>query len=355
LEAKAVLSASLAMASLAGQIQEAETKLANLVAKIEEIEELKALEPKLRRDASVLANKISAMKAEAESNVSEQHFFAKEDEEVEEAPVVAAPAPKKQAPAIVRDAEGERKAKMRAINKKLTQIEKLKTKANLDKDEQAKIASEAKLRQKLAAVEAGQDYESDDDEDAASPAPAPPTNGTANGTKKPQDSGDNYENDTAASVKLPTDPAEVEKRLKNLKKKLQQIAKLKEKGGALDEEALQKIASEHRINQEVAALEAGKDEVVFVEKGDEEVKFELEKKLKNVNKKLEQIEKLKKDGGLDADAQAKVNSESGLRKEAGELQRQIAEINKRERLRVAQRLGWESEIKENTGKKKGKK
>merc|ERR1712110_509192 len=105
------------------------------------------------------------------------------------------------------------------------------------------------------------------------------------------------------------DTAEVEKRTKALKKKLQQIAKLKEKD-QLDADAVQKIAGEYRLHQELEALEQGKDEVTFVKPSEptsEELKFELEKKLKPLKKKLEQIKALKEKGGdLDADARAKV-------------------------------------------------
>jgi len=318
------------MAGYPAQIREAEAKLANLEAKLEEIDALKVIEPKLRREATGLIDKIVELKEASKADKSENRFFDKEVNEVKEAPAVAV----KQAPAAPRDAEGERKAKLKAVNKKLKQIDLLKHKENLDEDARAKIATEPKLRKQLACLEAGGTYE-DSEKEEEEPAPV------ACNFKKVEEAEE--EESTAATVKLPSDPAEREKRVKNLKKKLQQIAKLKEKGAALDEEAQQKIDSEYRINQEVAALEAGKDEVTFVDRTTDDLKLDLDRRLKNVNKKLDQIKKLKEDTNLDADGRAKVASEAALKREAGELQRKMAELNKQERDRVAQRLGWEAE------------
>jgi len=119
----------------------------------------------------------------------------------------------------------------------------------------------------------------------------------------------------------------------------------------LDAQAKEKVASEHFINQEVAALEAGKKEVILMPKTADEEKIDLEKKVKSLNKKIESVQKLKGQSGLDADQQAKVDSEKDMVREVNELQRQVAALNKKEAERVAQRLGFEAE----NGKKKGKK
>ncbi|CAK0896905.1 unnamed protein product, partial [Prorocentrum cordatum] len=52
-------------------------------------------------------------------------------------------------------------------------------------------------------------------------------------------------------------PLEADKRLKAIKKKLAQIAKLKERGGELDAEAKEKVASEAELLREVGCLERG--------------------------------------------------------------------------------------------------
>lgn len=52
-------------------------------------------------------------------------------------------------------------------------------------------------------------------------------------------------------------PLEAEKRLKAIKKKLAQIAKLKERGGELDAEAMEKVASEAELLRETDCLERG--------------------------------------------------------------------------------------------------
>lgn len=347
----------------AAEIAEAQDKLNTLEVKLKEIEELKSIEPILRRDAATLTARITDLQAAAEAEKSEKAFFEGDEAEEEEAPAAPAPkpAPKKRpaapTPAAEKDADGERKAQMRALNKKLKQIDGLKAKGeeNLDEDALAKVRSEPKLRKQLAALENGEDPEAAVAEEVVD-SPTKPEEEASGPKEAPEQDSDD---DKAERLQLPTDPAEVEKRLRGLKKKLQQIAKLKEKGGAPDPEAAKKIDSESRLLQEVAALEEGKDEVVFAaENGDshEEQKFECEKKLKNLKKKLEQIQKLKKDGNLDADARAKVAMESTLQKEANALQAQLGQFNKQERERVAQRLGWESEVKEiKTAEKESKK
>jgi len=311
------------------QIAEAETKLRHTEAKLEEIEALKVMEPKLRREAAALTIKI----AELKENIESEAFHG---EEVEE----AAPVVEKTQPAKIRDADGDRKALMRTINKKLKQIEGLKGKEDLDADAKAKVAGEAKLRKHLACLEAGETFVDSDKEDAAEPAPA------ANFQPAKEES--DHEDQT---VKLPADPEERKKRVKTLQKKLQQITKLKEKGGDLDKEAKEKIAGEDRINEEIAAIEAGKDEVTFIEKTADDVKNDLEKKARALEKKLASIAKIKNDENLDADAKAKVANEGALKKELGHLTFQIGELNKKERERVAARLGWEAEQKKKGGKK----
>lgn len=328
------------------QIAEVEKKLSQVQAKLDEIENAKVLEPKVRKELASLTAKLEELQEGYEADKKEKIFLGKEDE-IEE----AAPAPVQQAPAKPRTSDEERKAKMKAINKKLKQIEGLKAKDDLDAEQKAKVANEAKLKKQLAAVEAGQPFvDSDDEKEPAANFKKAPVEKKASAGALPAPSDDGSDDATAKSMKLPSDPAEREKRTKVLKKKLQQIAKLKEKGGVLDDEAKQKIAGEDRVNQEIAALDAGKDEVVFVDKAPEDPKMELERKVKAINKKLEQIAKLKESSSLDADGKAKVASEAALKKELGHLQFEVAQLNKVERERVAAKLGWE-EDKKKGGKK----
>merc|ERR1712083_835074 len=115
--------------------------------------------------------------------------------------------------------------------------------------------------------------------------------------------------------------------VRNLKKKLQQIDGLKQKAEALDPEARAKVAGEGRILQEIAALERGDTEVVYEDPPEptvaeqlSEAKIDVERKLKNVSKKLDQTE--------------------------------MGKLNQQERDRVAERLGWEDASAGGKNKKK---
>lgn len=346
------------MAGYADEIAKAEQKLASVQDELDMIEVMKAKESKLRRDEASLIAKIADLKEAMEAEKSEQQFFGGEEEPAPDAkakPKKAAEPPRGPTAPVQRSPEEERKAKMKALNKKLQQIDKLKQKdaVDLDDDAKKKLASEPKLRKKLDAIARGEEYEdSDVEQDAPAPEPEVTTAEVSLPTpvkevlREPSEDDD----EEAASMQLPRDPAEVEKRTRTLKKKLQQIAKLKEKG-QLDEDAKKKVAGEYRLVQELEALEQGKSEVVFQapeEPTDEELKFELDKKLKTVRKKLEQIKSLKEKGGaLDADQKAKVESEAALVREANALSQQISKFEKSERERVAEKMGWQAEAKQN--------
>jgi hypothetical protein len=354
------------MADYEEQIAKAEQRLRSVQDELDEIEVMKAKEPKLRRDEASLIAKIADLKEALEAENSEQQFFQREKESVpdakakpkeEEEPARGPTAP------VQRNPEEERKAKMKALNKKLQQIDKLKQKdaSDLDEDARKKLSSEPKLRKKLDALARGEEYEDSEAEQeptkevqevvAPTPVSAPAAVKEKEEPVEASDDGD----DEASSMQLPTDPAEVEKRTRTLKKKLQQIAKLKEKG-QLDAEAVKKVAGEYRLVQELQALEEGRDEVTFEvppEPTDADIKFDLEKKLKTLRKKLDQIKSLKEKGGdLDADARAKVESEAALVREANALAAKIAVFEKEERQRLAERMGWEAEAKENEEERK---
>ncbi|CAK0836446.1 unnamed protein product, partial [Prorocentrum cordatum] len=280
-------------------------KIAELEQKLEEIEALKAVEPKLRRELHAQREKLAQCASDDEGEGAEE--LPEQSEEP------AGPDPQK---------------RLKALNKKLKQIAELKAKGgDLDPAAAAKVASEAKILREIDAIKAGKPFdEADEAEVEAEEAARAPER-----------------------VDLPADAAEREKRLKALNKKLQQIADLRKKEAELDDEAKAKVASKWRVKQEIAALESGAAEAVFTGPTEEDQiedatiqKVELEKKLKAVRKKLTQIDALKSKGGeLDTDARAKVDSEGALKKDLGALERQLGALNRAERERVAKRLGWE--------------
>jgi len=339
------------------EITKAEEKLRSVQDELEMIEVMKAKEPKLRRDEATLVAKIADLKEAMDAEKSEKQFFQQEEEE----PVPDAKskpkkevqeAPKGPTAPVQRDPESERKAKMKALNKKLQQIEKLKQKSPADLDEAAKkkLSSEPKLLKKLDAIARGEEYEDSEAEQVPAKEEVVPEP-SAVVKEEPQEPSEDGDNE-AASMQLPTDPAEVEKRTRTLKKKLQQIAKLKEKG-QLDAEAANKVANEYRLVQELEALEQGKDEVVFQAPSEEDMKHDLDKKLKTLRKKLDQIKGLKEKGGdLDADARAKVESEAALVREEQAIAAKIAVFDKAERARVAERMGWSAEASQNEEERK---
>eukprot|EP00927_Polykrikos_kofoidii_P084400 TRINITY_DN8881_c0_g1_i1.p1 TRINITY_DN8881_c0_g1~~TRINITY_DN8881_c0_g1_i1.p1 ORF type:complete len:340 (+),score=121.50 TRINITY_DN8881_c0_g1_i1:91-1110(+) len=307
---------------------EARAKLEAAKAKLEELDVLRAKESELKSEVARQTARIAELeevrRAEKESNA----FFGKEDIE-DWASADTGVGLQVEA----KDPESRRKARLKALNKKLTQIQKLKEKgdpSSLDAEARAKLASEPILREERTALEKGEAF-------------YPPKESNV----KPLEGQNIHE--VGETIDLPTDIVQVEKRMKGLRKKLQQIADLKSKGGALDADAKAKVASEQRFMQEVAALERGDSSFAFVDDLAEAYlveKVQLEKKLKQVRKKLHQIDALKEktQDELDGDAKSKLATETDLQKEAKNLQEMLGSVNKKERERVAQRLGWEEEI-----------
>lgn len=280
-------------------------KIAQLEAKLEEIEQLKAQEPQLRRDLAAQRDKLARMPHEGD-----------EDELEEEEP-------EQPQQTEAADEGVDVQKRLKAINKKLKQIAELKAKGGvLEPEAAAKVASEGTLLRELAVLKDGKVFTEELDAEMKS----------------------QY---IHHKVLLPKEPAEREKRLKALNKKLGQIAELKKKGGTLDNEAKAKVASEYEVKQEIAALESGASEVVFSGPSQDDLiqeasnkKIEVEKKIKAARKKLAAIDALKSKGGnLPADEKAKVDSEGGLKKELGALERELGALNKAERERVSQRVG----------------
>lgn len=359
-----------AVAEALKALADTEGKLLVAKAKLEEIERMKAMEPQIRKEIAALTQKVEKCKAEAEEAKHNETFYAKSGEEEEAAKQAVAKA-EAAAPKRPSDVEAIRKAKeeltkskqeiaadarakkMKALNKKLKQIEDLKAKGGaLDKDAQAKVDSEPKLRKAVAALERGEDPVESDNEEAAAAAPvleaapAEPAQTTQQTVKQ-----------------LPTEPAENEKAQKAIRKKLAQIEALKKKPrDSLDADAQAKILSKDQLEEELAALERGDAELVICEKTEAEVhseeRMDLDRRLKAATKKCDAVTKLKaaqKEGKtLTEDEQAKVDSAKDLNKAKLDLQRQLQELDKKERDRVAERLGWEKE-KEAKKKTNGKK
>jgi len=221
------------------------------------------------------------------------------------------------------DSEQQKLKRMKALNKKLQQIDKLKQKDDLSPEEQAKILSEDKIKRNIEAVKEGKEEEDSDDQT------------------------------TPQKEFLPQDPIEREKILRTLKKKLQQIEALKDKSGQLDKDATEKIAAERNIKQKIAALEAGDRMVVYQEPGEDEViemataeKIEVEKKIKALKKKLGAIGVAKESAVVGDEQQAKIENEAQLRRDLGEMERKLGVLNKAEKDRVAKKLGMEEDLKE---------
>jgi len=147
-------------------------------------------------------------------------------------------------------AQEEIEKRLRALNKKLKQIEGLKEKSpeELDASAGEKIASEQALRQEVRELEAQKSGKKAPPPAKAAAAPvaveAPPV----------EEEPVAVEEEAAPEPELSSE--EKEKRAKAIKKKLAQIEKLKEKDFAgLDAEAKAKVESEAELKKELAGLE----------------------------------------------------------------------------------------------------
>eukprot|EP00411_Alexandrium_monilatum_P066286 CAMPEP_0175582038 /NCGR_PEP_ID=MMETSP0096-20121207/47932_1 /TAXON_ID=311494 /ORGANISM="Alexandrium monilatum, Strain CCMP3105" /LENGTH=627 /DNA_ID=CAMNT_0016885701 /DNA_START=9 /DNA_END=1893 /DNA_ORIENTATION=+ len=132
----------------------------------------------------------------------------------------------------------EAEKKLRNLKKKIQQIQKLKEKpaADLDDDARKKVASEPEVLAEIAALEGASK--------GAAAAPAPTAAAEAPGVGASR----------CGAWKAKPRAGETDQ---GDKKKLAQIAKLKERGGSLDAEAQEKVNSEHRLLRDLAALERG--------------------------------------------------------------------------------------------------
>jgi|EP00927_Polykrikos_kofoidii_P014523 hypothetical protein len=196
--------------------------------------------------------------------------------------------------------------RIKALRKKLTQIDKLKSKDNFTPEEKDKIASEPKILAEISALERGEEFEPERFMVVVPAVVAP----EVPEDPKPQDPPPEIrEIAEPPEVVLPDiSPVEAEKRIRALKKKLAQIHKLKERGGTFSKEENDKIDAEHDLNAEVENLEMNLLEP------------EAKKTAKAIHKKIDQISKLRKRGGvLTLPEKEKLSKEAGLRKELAEI------------------------------------
>lgn len=300
-------------------------RIAGIENELEEIETMKAKEEKLRRTLAALQKEVAAAEADEDAEEDEEQEEEEEEEAAPCVPVVAA-APE---PEIKEELspEQQRQKKIKALNKKLQQIAALKEKGGeLDADAQAKIGKEPLLRKQIEALKAGKEPPAHEDELPPKPKP--------------------IEMVEPEGVKLPENAEERQKRVKVLKKKLSQIAALKAKGGSLDKEEQDKVASERLVVREIEALESGAKQVVLgppTEHEKHEIyleqKHELERKIKAISKKLGAIGDHKVKNDVHHTEQAKMENEASLKKDKHELERQLGQLNREDQLRMAHRLG----------------
>lgn len=214
--------------------------------------------------------------------------------------------------------EIEVQKRIKALRKKLAQIEKLKEKSQLTPEEAEKVGSEKLVFKEVQALERGVPLEEARAEAEPTPARKVPQP-AAEPAAPPALPAEVPTIEEAALAQVPeqedhepepiqiTDPIEAEKKIKNLKKKLAQIARLKEKD-RLTEEETAKVAAESAISAEVLELEIG-----LLEPDQRSTAKALQKKLKD-------IQKLKsKPGQLTAPEREKVAKAAGFQRELDAL------------------------------------
>lgn len=149
-------------------------------------------------------------------------------------------------------AEGEAgvQKRLKALRKKLAQIEKLEGKgSSLSPEEAEKVAAKAGIEDEIAELEAGGPTSTP----APEPVPAPEPAAAPEPVQEAPEA-DDVPAEPAYDGPQPGGP-EAQKRVKALNKKLAQITKLKERGDTLTAEEAGKVASEDSILAEIAVLE----------------------------------------------------------------------------------------------------
>jgi len=317
-------------------------------AELEELEELIAKKEKLKRVLPALERELEEMLENAdeeEEQGEEEPEQEVEQKVVEEVPQVAAPPPVEE-PKVELTPEQQIQKKIKALNKKLQQIEALKAKGgDLDADAKAKLGKEKLIRKQIEALKKGEDPPADESELPPKPAA--------------------HEMTESEKMVLPGDATEREKRLKALRKKMTQIVALKEQGGTRDKDAQDKINGERLVAREIEALESGATHFEIGpptqhEKHEAylEQKHDLERKIKAITKKLSSINDHKGKAELSGHEQSKVENEASLKKEKHELERKLGDLNRQDQLRMSDRLGDESlkaHVEEKSQRASGKK
>lgn len=201
-----------------------------------------ASEPTLQKELAALEAQKSGRAAPAAPAPAAAAVDAPEPEvKVEE----EAPAP---APAL---SDEEKEKRIKAIKKKISQIEKLKEKdlASLDAEAQAKVASEGELLAELARLEG---------KVPALEATVSAVNGSSSVDSKDPHADERAKalEPAAGDVGVLVDD-ETEKRFKALQKKLRDIAKLREKDTAtLDKLQKEKLVAEAGLIKEIEEIKA---------------------------------------------------------------------------------------------------
>eukprot|EP00421_Protoceratium_reticulatum_P015367 CAMPEP_0168382084 /NCGR_PEP_ID=MMETSP0228-20121227/13207_1 /TAXON_ID=133427 /ORGANISM="Protoceratium reticulatum, Strain CCCM 535 (=CCMP 1889)" /LENGTH=296 /DNA_ID=CAMNT_0008395197 /DNA_START=76 /DNA_END=966 /DNA_ORIENTATION=- len=207
--------------------------------------------------------------------------------------------------------------RIKALRKKIGQIAKLKEKSELSPEEAQKVASEPTLLAEIGALERGEEFTPEE-------APATPEAAPAVQEEPPEAAqqevsvGDGQGGDEPIGEEQPEDdgprapsipPAEAEKRVKALKKKLGQIQKLKDRGTEFTPEEAEKVNGEAAFAAEALELEIGLLEP------------EPQKAARVLQKKLDQVSKLrtKDKAALTPPEREKVSKEKALKGELDAL------------------------------------
>ncbi|CAE8595361.1 unnamed protein product [Polarella glacialis] len=252
---------------MAGEIsrEEIEKRIKALSKKLTQIEFLKekspdqldadarekmASEPSLQKELAALEVQKAGGPAPAPAPVA-----------IAPAPVAAAPAPAPAPVAAEEDgllSEEEKEKRIKAIKKKLAQIDKLKEKdsSSLDVDAKAKLASEAELQEDLASLEGRAEGRPKVVTSKKPPAPA--------AAKEAKASKDPHAAERAKALESPSADLglllddETEKRFKALQKKLRDIGKLHERD-VLDKLQTEKLLVEPDLIKEIQEIQAKAD------------------------------------------------------------------------------------------------
>jgi len=222
-------------------------------------------------------------------------------------------------------ADADAQKRIKALNKKLGQIAKLKEKDQLTQEETEKVSSGSNILKEIRALERGESLEQAHAPAAKPAAPAKQPEEVSPSAQSDEGASPQAASETEAVREAPAaapveeeaaaeeekpqlEPAEAEKRIKAVRKKLAQIEKLQEKGPNLLPEEKEKVSRKAGFEAEIRELELNL------------LDPEERKNAFTIQKKLDQIRKLKEKGGqLNAQEREKVNKQAALKKELDEI------------------------------------